>query len=599
MKKLNYIIPLLITFISVISFVSCDDFLNEKPVVFRISETAYQDETSVYSGVLGLYQLYGDMYIHKTAPFIGELGTDESIASANQAGLAAIYRYALTANDLYVLPDWYTMHYRLIYNCNVIIQRVKKNFPTPNAAIKQMLAEAKTLRAWSYFRLVQTFGPVPLVTTEMEDIDWQLGRAPIKEIYSQIITDLDSTTFADLPPTKDLKNPVRISRYVAKGMLGKVYLTMASTKESGIIDDLLSKISRAEWGYSKITETPKELYIKAESVLTDIKNNAGITLETDYRKLFVAEYKNQCDENMWELQANDGQATANPNRGFSFLYNYGIAGGNQIVTAYNVLWRKNVMFAPALLLRGTKTVNNKQEYIGGYEESDKRKAWILSGGRLVTDSKGVVYPQYTNVLYSSGNKTFSPADKAGKSVQSQEDGWTTDTWFYACVTKFRFYLDKPMQELTPYSDLNSLPLNFTVMRYADVLLMLAEASIKANDNVATDLSAECMNLIRDRSRDNNSPFALGELPAYDKTTLTVDSVMNERKLELCFENVRWFDLARTGKLLQNYNLAVPAPESNMTTHPILTDTKYYLFPYPQAQIALSLNKTDMFQNFGY
>jgi hypothetical protein len=365
------------------------------------------------------------------------------------------------------------------------------------------------------------------------------------------------------------------------------------------VDDLLSKIDRSDWGYSKIPETSKELYQKAEIVLTDIKTNSGINLEPDYRKLFVAEYKNKIAENMWELQANDGKASANPNRGFGFLYNYGIAVGNNFGVVYNTIWRKNIMFAPALMLRGDQNINNQVVYVGGYEESDKRKPWILSGGRMVTDAQNVPAPQYWRAIYNVGTKVFTPTEKTGKSVAIQENTWLSDTWFYTCVTKFRFYLDKPMDELTALTDVNSLPLNFTVIRYADVLLMLAEASMKANDGVATDLTADCMNMIRSRSRDDINPLAYTELPLYDKTTLTAENILNERKLELCFENLRWFDLARTGKLLEKYNLAVPAPAQNMTTHPIITDTKHYLYPIPQSQIDVSLNKTDMFQNYGY
>jgi starch-binding outer membrane protein, SusD/RagB family len=599
MKKIKYSYFLIV----MLSFtiIGCDDFLTEKPVDFRSSSTSYQDEAGTYSGVLGLYQLYSDLYIHPNTPFIGELGTDESIANGNQAALAAIYRYSLTSNDLFVLPDWYAMHYKLISSCNVLIDRVTVNFPTPNASIQRMVGEAKVLRAWSYFRLVQTFGPVPLVTKEMmTEIDWKIGRAPVKDIYAQIISDLDAATVTGvLPNARDAKDPVRLSHWVAKSMLGKVYLTMASTKETGIVDDLLSKIDRSDWGYSKIPETSKELYQKAEIVLTDIKTNSGISLEPDYRKLFVAEYKNQIAENMWELQANDGKASANPNRGFGFLFNYGIAVGNNFGVVYNTIWRKNIMFAPALMLRGDQNINNQVVYVGGYEESDKRKPWILSGGRMVTDAQGVAHPQYWRALYNVGTKVFTPTEKTGKSVAIQENTWLSDTWFYTCVTKFRFYLDKPMDELTALTDVNSLPLNFTVIRYADVLLMLAEASMKANDSVATDLTADCMNMIRSRSRDDNNSLAYTELPLYDKTTLTAENILNERKLELCFENIRWFDLARTGKLLEKYNLAVPAPAQNMTTHPIITDTKHYLYPIPQSQIDVSLNKTDMFQNYGY
>jgi len=600
MKSIKNYIAIVI--LSVVVGVSgCTDFLTETPVDFRSTTNLYQDESSVYSGVLGLYQMYSDLYINKQTALMGELGTDEILASANQAGFSAMYKYALTSNDLYVIPDWYSLHYKLISGCNVLIDRVALNFPTPSSDLKRMVAEAKALRAWSYFRLVQTFGPVPLTVNEMvSDIDWKLGRAPVKDIYTQIVKDLtEATADSLLPDTKQSSEPLRLTKYAAKAMLGKVYLTMASTKETGIVDQLLANINRSDWGYSMITETPLELYQKAETVLKDIKDNSGISLAPDYRKLFVAEYKNQFDENMWELQANDGKSTANAGRGFSFIYCYGIAAGNSVVTAYNVIWRKDLMFSPAMMLRDSQMIDNKYVYVGGFEESDIRKRWILSGGRLVKDGTGVYYPQYWRAIYNAGTQVFTPADNAGKSVTTQEANWLTDSWFYTCVTKFRFYLDEPMNELTSYTDLTSLPLNFTVIRYSDVLLMLAEASMKANGNVATDLTAECMNLVRDRYRDTTAVSTYDELPEFDKSTILFDHIMNERKLELCYENVRWFDLARTGQLIEKYNLAIPAAANNQTTHGVVTDTKIYLYPIPQSQIDLSLNKDEMFQNYGY
>lgn len=600
MKKINSI-SVVILLLSIMFFSGCSDFLTEKPVDFRSTTNTYQDSASVYTGVLGLYQLYSNMYIKNNTAVMGEMGTDEAIASGNNAGYSAMYKYALTSNDLFVITDWYLMHYQLISACNVLIDRTTANFPSPSANIQRMIAEAKALRAWAYFRLVQTYGPVPLTIHEMmSTIDWKLGRAPISDIYAQIVKDLtEASAVGLLPEKKDSKAPLRISRYVAEAMLGKVYLTMASTKATGIVDQLLTNINRSDWGYSKIPETPKELYQKAATVLQDIKDNSGIMLADDYRKLFVAEYKNQFDENMWELQANDGMATANTKRGFAFLYSYGIAVGNTVVSAYNVIWKKDIMFAPAMMLRDSQMINNKLVYVGGYEESDLRKRWVLSGGRMVTDNNGVAYPQYWRCIYNTGTKIFTPADKSGKSLTTQENTWLTDSWYYTCVTKFRFYLDAPLDATTSYTDLLSLPLNFTVIRYADVLLMLAEASMMANDGVPTDLTVDCMNEVRDRYRDNSNPAATTELPPYDKTNIDLDHILNERKLELCFENVRWFDLARTGKLLDRYNLAIPAPAQNMTTHPVITDIKYYLYPFPQSQIDISLNKTDMFQNYGY
>jgi hypothetical protein len=68
--------------------------------------------------------------------------------------------------------------------------------------------------------------------------------------------------------------------------------------------------------------------------------------------------------------------------------------------------------------------------------------------------------------------------------------------------------------------------------------------------------------------------------------------MEERKLELCFEGQRWFDLVRTGKLIEKYN----EPQLSVEFKQAIITENYYLNPLPQDQLDLSTNPTGFFQN---
>ena len=85
--------------------------------------------------------------------------------------------------------------------------------------------EAKFLRAWAYFDLVQFFGDVPLVLEPIDDpSNFQPPRSPQADVYKQIISDLKD---AETMMNDDAPQPSRVNKWVAKAYLSKVYLTMA------------------------------------------------------------------------------------------------------------------------------------------------------------------------------------------------------------------------------------------------------------------------------------------------------------------------------------------------------------------------------------
>lgn len=121
--------------------------------------------------------------------------------------------------------------------------------------------------------------------------------------------------------------------------------------------------------------------------------------------------------------------------------------------------------------------------------------------------------------------------------------------------------------------------NFTRIRFAETLLILAEAENEVNGPTAKAKNA--INLVRKRAR-------LGEVSAADKDSFR-QAVLKERSWELCYENNRWFDMLRT-----NTSISGPLVGYNSGTGVFKEFNKY--FPIPQREID---NNKSLLQNPGY
>jgi hypothetical protein len=129
------------------------------------------------------------------------------------------------------------------------------------------------------------------------------------------------------------------------------------------------------------------------------------------------------------------------------------------------------------------------------------------------------------------------------------------------------------------------PFNFPLTRFADILLVYAEAQCRA-DGTPNAEAYDAINSIRTRA----GLSGLKELSGEE----FLQAVLDERKWELCYEGHRWFDLVRYGKLIE----AVQAcKEGNPEAANNITENKHELFPIPQREIQISGG--DLKQNPGY
>ena len=119
-------------------------------------------------------------------------------------------------------------------------------------------------------------------------------------------------------------------------------------------------------------------------------------------------------------------------------------------------------------------------------------------------------------------------------------------------------------------------LDIKVFRYADLLLLAAEANLKNGD---ASRATELVNLVVERARNSGN----GTIPA-DYTTVTLDDILEERKRELGLEGHRFFDLVRTGKAFDMINDHF---NNTIQTTIEFEKGKHELFPIPASEIVRS------------
>jgi hypothetical protein len=127
--------------------------------------------------------------------------------------------------------------------------------------------------------------------------------------------------------------------------------------------------------------------------------------------------------------------------------------------------------------------------------------------------------------------------------------------------------------------------NFMVMRYSDVLLIYAEALNEAMGGPTTE-AYDAVNQVRERARNENADV-LPDLAGLNKEEFSL-AVLNERRHEFVNEGQRWYDLVRTGTLIESVKRAKGDAADPKEIN--------YLFPIPQRELD---NNKNLKQNEGY
>lgn len=224
--KIKYIsIILLVT----LMITSCSDWLREEDAS-KLTYDFYATEQGIDAALVATYSYMrwgaGDKARYN---MMTELGVDLFTEARDGKTRESFNRYesGFMNPSLKVLYQFWENHYKAISTANIAIAQVIASDVLSEAKKNLSLGELHFLRAYFYFDLVQQFGKIPLVTEGNFEVRTDYKRAPVADIYKQIITDLRIAV--PLLPIKPA-NGGKASKDAAAHLLAKAYLTRASAE---------------------------------------------------------------------------------------------------------------------------------------------------------------------------------------------------------------------------------------------------------------------------------------------------------------------------------------------------------------------------------
>ena len=482
----NIKLVLLIVLAAGMMFQSCtDNWLEEDVFDFKTDDNFFKTPEDANLAMIGTYKYLADLYRISMI----EMLTQNSGAFTKGKKSTAWMTGAYTPATKEINSTWLES-YTLINACNDIIYRLNRMEGIDSTFQKSIIAEARFLRGWSYFNLVRIFRRVPIKLEPTSSIDKgiMVGLDSADVIYNKvIIPDLEfAKTY--LPESRLASNTGRVTKGTAAAALSKVYITMAGTDYNS--------------GY----------WVKARDEAKWVIDNCSYELVSDFGDLWDDNNKNT-KESIFEVQY-----IRNINTGSGYAKIFTPSGSR--FAAMGGGWG-----------RSRCTQKNYDDFRNSYPGDYRLEKTFLQ-----INVKGDSYNGYIRYKNTANGLNIYPiaiyptyVDKKFNYQKSKE--------YYPYVGKW-----KDPDAVDNFNADN----NFIVIRYADVLLMFAEAENEVNG--PSGEAYDAIDMILDRAR--NADGTPREQPADWERTMSKeefrDKVWNERRFELLGELQLWFDLVRKG-----------------------------------------------------
>ena len=221
-----YITAYIILALGIAGLPACNKLIDIDPPVNEItSEVVYKTDATAKAALSGMYSqlCISSAQSFQTTIFTA-LGSDELQYLGANTSYDDVKNNAMistSTNASGIFSDLYSS----VYRANSIIEGLQTYSGTSDSVRRQVVGEAKFIRAYLYFYLVNFFGEVPLVLKTDANITAFLPRAAKTEVYNQIVQDLTAASDSLLPNyTMSLGNRINANKYAAKALLARVYL---------------------------------------------------------------------------------------------------------------------------------------------------------------------------------------------------------------------------------------------------------------------------------------------------------------------------------------------------------------------------------------
>ena len=495
MKKIYYVVAII-----VFSFISCDDYLNTEPINKVSIKQYYTDEQGLTEALAGVYDPLGSDELYGRNVFIGyNACTDEGyLARTTQTNdLQQLCVNNINPTNVEVTNLWAAC-YKGVNRANDLIANI--NLPAMDETKRDViLGEALFLRGYYNFLLVSNFGDIPMkLTPTTSPNDVYTPATPAKDVYDQILKDMTAAE-AKVAISSSYGYSSRVSKTVVEGILARVCLQMAGFP----INDTAKYADALAWSKKVKDSGEHALNTTFDSSLNVTTGTVKFT-NSAYSQIFINEAKDIYDvkEAMWEIDFKGDRTD-----GYVETGRLGVSNG---ITMTGVNFTATIGYSYGFI-RGTARLYK------AYGTGDLRRDWVLTPFT------------YNN---TTGAKALI----------------TTTTGYGRDCAKWRREYEPGTNKNKNYGNTN-----FPVLRYADVMLMLAESENQVNGPTATAYDA--VNKVRRRAygKDINATSSVADLPAGLSKADFQLAVEKERMLELCFEGTRHMDLIRWGKYVSTMN----------------------------------------------
>ncbi|MGC1241781.1 MAG: RagB/SusD family nutrient uptake outer membrane protein [Chryseosolibacter sp.] len=510
MKLLKYYIKIAVVAFTAMVVTSCHDLLDEPPEnTSFLEDTDYTNSDNMMLPLIGTYAgFYNRGW--EDFPLISVRGDD-----VNAGGLGDQQDYAETDKYNYNKDYWmYNSLWQNLYNniwdAHSAIEQIEKYQEfAPNPALgDQYIAEAKVLRAYLLFQLSRVWGDV-FITTSSDPSD--LLNTPLStqaEVMEHISAQMDEAM-----PLLPVMHPNE-----------RTDIRGGVTKYTALAIKALANLELKN--YQAVADATSEIITSNE-----------FALEADYYQLFKIPGKLN-KENILELQYSDFGAGSGDTKTHLFAF-YGPENWTPAVTGAGSGW-------------------------GFFEPSLKYIKFMLDRGETTRLETSVLFTDRGIAEIKKDPNYATLPDWISNTTPSND---RINDYARAMFASGKHYL--PSDQLTPGRTDYGTNKNFTCIRYAEILLMHAEALVQGASG--TGMTADqAVNAVRDRA-------GLGALSG-----VTLQQVMDEKFAELAMEwGVRYYDMIRLGeydelsydgRTFTEDKTFLPYPQSQVDLYPILRES---------------------------
>ena len=497
-----------------VSFTSCNDMLDTVPqgVISENEvgpEQATQLMTAAYATLLNHYFGNNESFAGPINNWVFDLRSDDALkggGALSMEGYMHQLEVGIVLSDNPIGAFKWRNNYFSISRCNTAIRAISASPSISDEEKVSMIAEMKTLRAYYYFDMYRIFEKFPYFDETVEDPSSVSANEYTKDQIIEFIKSDLRESYEALPESQ--QEVARFNKYVAAAILARVDLFTSSWEEA------------AQYaGY--------------------IINSGKYRLFDNFLDMSKPEFNNEA-ESVFAVQF----SSANSPDQFNFN------------NCLNCTWSEGNLYG-----NGDDFYLGSQNLVNAFR-TDETGLPYLDG---TTDGINVDFAEFPGNVDPRLDFTLGRIGMPWRSYEYNEN------WCRALDLYGQYSGKKPYPSPdSPYVTVGIVPwgassLNYMIIRYADVLLMRAEALIELNSDL--EEARRLINQVRSRAAKSVDPnytpvdinpvkahYAISEYPATGwSQAYARKAVRMERRLELAMEGHRWFDLVRWGNAVEVVN----------------------------------------------